>query len=438
MGSAHRSFVPCLAALSVVTITLAASLRAAPPTEWARAELASIVAFYQALHSHPELSFREKETAARLAAALRDTGAEVHEGIGGHGVVGLIRNGPGKCVMLRTDLDALPVEEETGLPYASKVRVKNEAGVEVGVMHACGHDVHIANLAAVTRYLGSHKDSWQGTLMVIGQPAEERGAGAKAMLSDGLFERFPKPDFAVALHVDPTLETGKVACREGFVLANVDSVDITVRGRGGHGAYPHMTVDPIVQAAHLVVDLQSVVSREIAPTEPAVITVGSIHGGTKHNVIGSDCHLQLTVRSYSDTVRAQLLDAIQRKAKAVATGAKAPPPTVRVSDGTPALFNEPALVERLEPVFRQLLGAENVLKAKPQMGGEDFSRYGRAGVPIVMFRLGSVSAERLASYTQAGQTPPSLHSARFYPDAPEALATGVAVLSSAALELFNH
>ena len=274
--------------------------------------------------------------------------------------------------------------------------------------------------------------------MVIGQPAEERGAGAKAMLNAGLFERFPKPDFAVALHVDPTLETGKVACRGGFVLANVDSVDITVRGRGGHGAYPHTTVDPIVQAAHLVVDLQSIVSREIAPTEPAVVTVGSIHGGTKHNVIGSDCHLQLTVRSYSDAVRSHLLDAIERKAKAIAASAGAPLPVVTVSDGTPALFNDPALVERLEPVFRQLLGKENVLRAEPQMGGEDFSRYGRAGVPIAMLRLGSVSAKRLASYAESGQTPPSLHSALYYPDAPEALVTAVAVLSSAALELFNH
>lgn len=217
-------------ACSLALLAFPAGARADTPTEWVRAQLATIVDFYETLHQHPELSFQEKETAARLATVLRSTGAEVHEGVGGHGVVALIRNGPGKCVMLRTDLDALPIEEKTGLPYASRVRAQNETGGEVGVMHACGHDVHIANVAAVTRYLASQKDSWQGTLMVIGQPAEERGAGAKAMLGDGLFERFPKPDFAIALHVDPTLETGKVACRGGYMLANVDSVDITVKG----------------------------------------------------------------------------------------------------------------------------------------------------------------------------------------------------------------
>ncbi len=339
--------------------------------------------------------------------------------------------------MLRTDLDALPVVEETGLSYASKVRVKTESGADVGVMHACGHDVHITNLIGVGRYLAAHRDRWHGTVVLIGQPAEERGAGARAMLEDGLFRRFPRPDFALALHVASDLEAGKVGYRAGYALANTNSVDITVRGRGGHGSAPHTTVDPIVQAAHLIVDLQTIVSREVNPLDPAVITVGSIHGGTKHNIIGSDCHLQLTVRSYKDEVRKLLLDAIRRKAFAVAKSAGAPDPIVKASEGTPALFNDEALVARLVPVFERVLGKENVVEVEPVMGGEDFSHYGLAGVPIFLFRLGSVEAERLATYTRRGSSPPSLHSAVYYPDAGKALATGVVAMSSAALELLK-
>jgi hippurate hydrolase len=337
--------------------------------------------------------------------------------------------------MIRTDMDALPVTEQTGLVFASEVTVKDENDDLVGVMHACGHDIHMTNLVAVARYLNAHRDRWRGTVVFVCQPAEERGAGAKAMLEDGLFERFPKPDFGVALHVDATLPTGKVGYSGGYTLANVDSVDIRMHGRGGHGAYPHATIDPIVQAAQLIVDLHTIVSREVSPTEPAVITVGSIHGGTKHNVIPDYCDLQLTVRSYADDVREHLLSAIERKAKAVAQGARAVEPTVKVSEGTPALFNDEDLAERLGPVFRGVLGEENVVATKPVMGGEDFSQYGRAGVPVLMFRLGSVNAKRLEGFARVGETPPSLHSSRYYPDAEETLTTGVVAMAGTALSL---
>lgn len=429
-GCAVGPLVACFLAVGLGRPVLAEA-----PTPWIEKELPGLVEQYREFHANPELSFYEKETAARLARAWKDAGLEVHTGIGGHGVVGLLKNGEGPTLMLRTDLDALPVTEQTSLVFASKARVKDESGGEVGVMHACGHDVHIANLIGVARYLSSHKDEWKGTVLFIGQPAEERGAGAKAMLDDGLFEKFPKPDFAVALHVDATLATGKVGVRAGYALANVDSVDITVRGKGGHGAYPHTTIDPIVQAAHLVISLQTIVSREIKPQEPAVITVGSIHGGTKHNIIGNECQLQITVRSYSDEVRTQLLSAIERKAKATAVAFDAPEPVVKISEGTPALFNDEDLAARLTKVFEATLGQEHVVGAEATMGGEDFSRYGRAGVPILMYRLGAVEARRLARFQELGQEPPSLHSPLFYPDVEAALTTGIATMTAAALDL---
>jgi hippurate hydrolase len=321
------------------------------------------------------------------------------------------------------------------LPYASKVKTTDETGAEVGVMHACGHDIHITNLIGVARYLAANKSAWQGTVMFIGQPAEEFGSGARLMLDAGLFKKFPRPDYALALHVDSTLAAGRVGYRAGYSLANVDSVDITLKGRGGHGAFPHTTIDPIVEAARLVLDLQTIVGREIKPTEPAVITVGSIHGGTKHNIIGDTCHLQLTVRSYSDKVRKHLLAAIRRKALATAASSGAPEPTITVSDGTPALFNDERLVNRIVPVFVHLFGEENVAASEASMGGEDFSEYGVAGVPIFMFRLGSVDAKRLAEFQESGKTPPSLHSPKYYPDPQQALETGVAAMSAAVLEL---
>jgi amidohydrolase len=438
-SSTFRQSVPSLLiALSLLSHFPPSSIGGEPSQAWVNKNVDQLVELYRHFHTHPELSFDEQQTGERLAEELVKVGAMVTKQVGGFGVVGLLKNGDGPTVMLRTDLDALPVAEQTNLVYASKVKAKNADGVAVGVMHACGHDVHITNLVGVARYLAANKDRWQGTVMFIGQPAEERGAGAAAMLKDGLFKRFPKPDFAVAMHVDSGLATGKLAYRAGYALANVDSVDVTMHGRGGHGAYPHATIDPIVQAAQFIVSVQTLVSREVKPIEPAVVTVGSIHGGTKHNIIGNSCHLQLTVRSYDEDVRQLLLEGIARKAKAVAMGAKAPEPTVKISEGTPSLWNDEDLAARLDPVLRQAVGSENVSDAEPSMGGEDFSRYGRAGVPILMIRLGAVDEQRLERYKQLGQVPPSLHSPLFYPDVEDALKTSVPAMSEAAIELLKR
>jgi len=404
---------------------------------WSQQHIDELLVLYRDFHSHPELSFREERTAQKLATELKQVGCDVTTGVGRQGVVGILKNGDGPVVMLRTDLDALPVIEATGLPFASTVKAKDPKGTDVGVMHACGHDVHITCQIGTARYLASHKDLWRGTVMFVGQPAEEVGGGAEAMLKDGLFTRFPRPNYALALHVDATLPTGKIGFKAGYILANVDSVDIVVKGKGGHGAFPHTTIDPIVQAAHLIVDLQTLVSRESSPFEPAVVTVGSIHGGTKHNIIGDTCRLQLTVRSYSPEVREKLIEGIRRKAKAMAVSAGAPEPTIELSDWTPATKNDADLVEKVVPSFRKALGDENVVPVEPSMGGEDFSQYGLAGVPIFMFRLGSVSPERMDSFKQAGKTPVSLHSPFYYPDARETITTGVTAMSAAVIDLLK-
>lgn len=422
--------------LAVLLLITSRSLAQEKSGDWVANHIDELVSTYRVFHEHPELSLEEKETAARVAAAWRGAGLEVTTSFGGHGVVGIFKNGLGPTVMIRTDLDGLPVTEQTGLVYASQVRTKDRDGNEVGVMHACGHDVHITCAIGVAQYLMANRGQWSGTLMMVGQPAEERVRGAEMMLDAGLFEKFPKPDFALAMHVDPELATGKVGYRAGSMWANVDTLDITMKGRGGHGAYPHLTIDPVVLAAHLVIDLQTLVSREISPTDPAVITVGSIHGGTKHNIIGDTCRLQLTVRSYSDEVRSKLLEGIQRKAKAVAAGASAPDPEIIFSrECVPALKNDAKLTQRLLGVWQRALGEGNVVPSEPTMGGEDFALFGRAGVPICMFRLGAIEPERLAGLTRGGMKPPSLHSALFYPDANEAITTGVVAMSEATLEL---
>jgi amidohydrolase len=428
-----------VAIFGLVALTMCVKCVAAEvsPADWSKQHVNELLSVYRDLHSNPELSVREERTAAKLAEELKKLGIEVTTGVGQTGVVGILKNGEGPTIMIRTDLDALPVVEATGLPFASKVVAKDPKGNDVGVMHACGHDIHITCQIGVARYLAAHKDAWHGTVMFVGQPAEEVGNGAQAMLKDGLFTRFPRPKYALALHVDATLATGQVGYRAGYILANVDSVDIVMKGKGGHGAFPHTTIDPIVQAAHLVVDLQSLVSRENSPFEPAVVTVGSIHGGTKHNIISDNCRLQLTVRSYGPEIRQKLLDGIKRKAKAAAASAGAPEPTIEFSDATPATRNDEALVERVVPVFRRVLGDANVVPSEPSMGGEDFSEYGLAGVPIFMFRLGSVNADRLAKMKEGGKMPPSLHSPVYFPDAQEAVETGVTTMSAALLDLLS-
>ncbi len=402
---------------------------------WLDSNMADLVQVYQHFHQHPELSFQEEQTAARLAVELKQAGFETTTGVGGHGVVALLKNGDGPTVMFRSDLDGLPVTEETGLAYASKVTTKNDEGISVGVMHACGHDIHMTNLIAIARYMASHRDQWQGTLMLIGQPAEERVDGAVAMLKDGLYTKFPKPQFALALHVDSELAAGKVGFRAGYALANSDACDITMKGRGGHGSKPEACIDPIIQAAQLVVDLQSIVSREVSPLEPAVITVGAIHGGTKHNIIPDTCHLKLTIRSYSPAVRQQLREAIERKAKAVAASHRAPEPEVKFDEGTSAVFNDEGLVARVVGGFVAELGKDHVVPAERVMGAEDFGEYSTGGVPIFMFRLGTIPAPKLAEYKQAGTPPPSLHSSKYYPDPESSLRTGLRASVAAIQEL---
>ena len=411
------------------------SVRGDDMPAWLDANMPDLIQVYQHFHQHPELSFHEEQTAERLVKELRGAGYETTPGVGGHGVVGLLKNGDGPTVMFRCDLDALPVTEETGLAYASQVTTQNEEGQTVGVMHACGHDIHLTNLVALARFMASHQDQWQGTLMLIGQPAEEKVDGAVGMLRDGLYTRFPKPQFALALHVDAELAAGQVGFRAGYSLANSDSCDITLMGRGGHGSKPESCVDPILQAAQLVVDLQSIVSREVSPLEPAVVTVGAIHGGTKHNIIPDKCHLKLTLRSYTPEVRQLLRDAVTRKAKAVAASHRAPEPEVIFDEGTSAVFNDEGLVARVVGGFVAELGKESVVPAERVMGAEDFGEYATGGVPIFMFRLGTIPPEKLAEYRLTGTPPPSLHSSKYFPDPNATLRTGLRASVAAIKEL---
>jgi amidohydrolase len=400
----------------------------------------NLLDLYYHLHTHPELSLKEVETAARMTEELRSLGFTVSEKVGGTGVVGVFKNGPGPTVLVRTDLDALPVSEQTGLSYASKIRTKNRDGNEVGVMHACGHDVHMTCWVGTARVLSEMKDKWSGTLVFIGQPAEEIGVGAKAMLEDGLFKRFPKPDYCLALHADSHAKIGTIRYSEGLALANVDTVDVTVRGKGGHGAAPHTTVDPIVLSAKIILDLQTIVSREVNPTDPAVVTVGSIHGGTKHNIIPNEVKLQLTVRSTKDTVRDQVLKAIDRICKSAAEGARAPAPTVTVNldEFTPSTINDVALAKKTVAVFHDVLGKENTIQRPPIMGGEDFGRFGREGVPIFIWFLGTVPDDRFAeSEKPMGKSLPSMHSDSYAPAPEPSVRTGVRTMSMAVLNLMK-
>jgi amidohydrolase len=439
---------PTLAAAALILTALFAARAAEVPNaalrEGVSREFPALEQFYHELHANPELSAHEEKTAARVAAELKKLGIEVTPRIGGHGLVGVLRNGAGPTVLVRTDLDALPVMEETGLPYASRVRTTNDAGTEVSVMHACGHDIHMTSLVGAARLLTQLKENWGGTVVFIGQPAEERGAGARAMLKDGLFTRFPKPSACLALHVSADMAAGSVGVVEGYVLANVDSVDVTIRGAGGHGAWPHKTKDPIVLAAQTVMALQTIVSREKDPLDAAVVTVGSIHGGTKHNIIPDDVKLQITVRSFTDEVRTQTLDAIRRIARGQAISAGVPEdrlPVVTVLDDefTPACFNNVELARKLRGAFVRGFGEEKVLAPRPRMGGEDFSEYGRTAdkIPVCLFWLGSVEPERIAESERSGTPLPSLHSNLYRPVPEPTIKTGVTAMTLAVLELLG-
>lgn len=368
---------------------------------------------YRDIHQHPELAFHEVRTADLLATRLRKLGYEVTTGIARTGIVGILRNGPGPVVMLRTELDALPVEEKTGLPFASKVTTVDASGATVPVAHACGHDLHMAAWYGTAKIMATHRDAWHGTLMLVGQPAEEVGDGAAAMLADGLFTRFPKPDFAIGMHDEPSLPSGQVGIHAGYFRAAIDSLDVTIIGRGGHGARPQNSVDPIVIAARSIVGLQTIVSRETDPLSPAVVTVGAIHGGTVGNIIPDQVRMLITIRSYAPNVRDHMLASIKRQLEGEAAAAGAPTmPVIKVLGGTDAVYNDPALTVRLAGALRRKLGPDSVVEMREKMTSEDFSQYGRAGVPSVLLHIGAVSAAALAS----GKTLPDLHSPFWAPE----------------------
>jgi amidohydrolase len=414
-------------------------------------ELASLVTLYKGVHAAPELSHHEEKTSALLAAQLRALGFEVTEHVGkyrdpdlkGYGVVAVMKNGAGPTVLVRADMDALPVEEHTGLAYASHVRARDDSGTDVPVMHACGHDIHVATLIGTARMLSRLKSQWHGTLVLIGQPAEERIDGARAMLADGLYTRFPKPDFALALHDSAEMETGKVGYMSGYMLASSTSVDVTIRGAGGHGAYPHTTKDPIVMAAEYVLAVQTIVSRENSPLDPAVVTVGSIHGGTKHNLIPDEVHMQLSVRAYKEEVRQHILASLERIARGIALAGGVPEdraPIVKASETevTGATYNDPALTERVAGAVRAALGADNVLPVQASMGSEDFGLYGLDHqIPTMMFRVGAIDAARIAKSKATGIPLPSLHSSLFWPVPEPTIRTGVIAMTTAVLDIMR-
>lgn len=400
------------------------------------------VAFYKEAHANPELSNDEMASSTRVADAFFAAGLEMTRDVGGHGVVGVIRNGEGPVILIRGDMDALPITEETGLPYASRVKVTTLGGTRSGVMHACGHDVHQTVLVGTAKSLSALRDHWRGTAVFVAQPAEEIGQGARRMIEDGLFKKFPKPRDCIALHCAADLPAGKVGYTSGWALANVDSVDITIHGRGGHGAYPHKAIDPIVAGSQVVLALQTIVSRRIDPREAAVVTVGSFHAGAKHNVIPDTATLQLTVRSYGDETRAKLLDAIRQIATDTCKAAGCTtPPDVKVleDDFTPATYNNPDLARHAGDILRKTLGADNVLELPSVMGGEDFGRFApAAGGRGFIFWLGIVDAERFAAAQKPGGEPlPPLHSSKLQADPEPTIRTGVRSMTTLALSLLE-
>ena len=402
-----------------------------------------IVSLYKFLHSNPELSWQENKTSDYLANILEADGYTVTRGVGKKGVVAILKNGNGPTLMIRADMDALPVEEKTNLEYASKVRQVNRFGKEVPVMHACGHDIHMSVLIGTAKNLISMKNKWSGTLMLILQPAEEVGQGSLAMLEDGLFERFPRPDFNLALHVGGMGPAGTVGYQLGYAMANVDSVDIIVNGVGGHGAYPHTTIDPIVLASQIVLSLQTIVSRKIDPLEPAVVTVGSIHGGLKHNIISEEVKLQLTLRSYSDEVRNKTINEIKKIVNGLGIAAGLPEnkmPKVLVKDEyTPALYNDPEFSNKVLNFIGNEIGKDNVVEIPAVMGGEDFARYGRQDprIPSLLFWLGGTSEENWKKYLNNEIDMISIHSPFFAPDPEPTITTGIRAMTASALGLLK-
>ena len=436
---AMKSLAVMLMSTILTTPALAQELN-----EAIRQDLPSLMTIYRDLHQHPELSLQETRSAGVMAAEARRLGFDVTTGVGGTGVVAVLRNGDGPVLMLRADMDALPVEEQTGLPFASRARGTSLAGVESGIMHACGHDTHMSAWIGVARRLVAMRGQWAGTLVMIGQPAEELGLGAKAMLDDGLFTRFPKPGTVIAFHDSATLPAGTIGYTMGPTLANVDSVDIRVRGLGGHGAAPHTTRDPIVLASRIVTALQTLVSRELDPLDAAVVTVGSFHAGTKHNIISDEARLQLTVRSYTPEIRRQLLDGIARIARGEAIAAGIPedrmPVITSEPNYTPATVNTDAITRSTTDLFRAHFGAERVREIRPVMAGEDFSQYHLAdrSIESLIFWVGGVPQERWDAAGGDTARLPSLHSPFFAPDAERVIATATEAMVVAAMGVLGR
>ena len=429
--------------MAAAAMTLASPAAADPVHDATAKLLPALLDQYRDFHAHPELSLHEVATAAKLAKVARDAGFEVTEKVGGTGVVAVLRNGAGPVLLIRADMDALPVTENSGLPFASRVRATTDGGVETGVMHACGHDTHMASWIGTLRNLAAMKGQWHGTLVMIAQPAEESGLGARMMLEDGLFTRFPRPQYALAFHDSAGMPAGQIGVTPGYALANVDSVDLVVKGVGGHGAYPHTTRDPIVLAARIVGALQTLVSREVDPQAPAVVTVGAIHGGSKHNVIGNDVTMLLTVRSYTPEVRKQLLDGIARIARGEAIAAGVPEdrmPVMTIKDEyTPSTFNTQPLSGRLQALWETRFGKDRVVAVPPTMGGEDFGRYWLAdkSMQSLIFWVGGVPRAKWDA-AQAGKASlASLHSATWAPDAEAVIGTATEAMTAAALDILK-
>jgi hippurate hydrolase len=431
--------------LAAAILVLASPASAEALSDAIKGDMPQLMALYRDLHANPELSMQEVRTPAKLAAEARKLGFTVTERVGKSGVVAVMKNGPGPVLMIRADMDGLPVVEQTGLPFASKVRATARSGVETGVMHACGHDTHMAAWVGAARRLVAMREQWSGTLVMIGQPGEEIGRGALAMLEDGLFTRFPKPSHVIAFHDSASLPAGTIGYSVGPTLANVDSVDISVRGVGGHGAWPHTTRDPIVLASRIVTTLQTLVSRELNPLDSAGVTVGSFQGGTKHNIIGDEARLQLTVRSFTPEVRRLLLDGIRRIARgeAIAAGLpedRMPVVTVRENEFTPATVNTEALTEATAARFREHFGEQRVVRTPPVMGGEDFSRFllAEPNLQSMIFWVGGVPQERWDAVQGDPLRLPSLHSPFWAPDAERTIATATEAMTVAALGVLQR
>jgi hippurate hydrolase len=412
--------------------------------EAVKTEMPSLMAMYRDFHANPELSMQEVRTPAKLAAEMKKLGFAVTEKVGKTGVVAVLKNGAGPTLMIRADMDGLPIVEQTGLPYASKVRAMARSGVETGVMHGCGHDTHITSWIGTARLLAARKGEWSGTLVMIAQPGEETGEGAKAMLDDGLYTRFPKPSTVIGFHDAAAIRAGVIGVTPGYALANVDSVDISVKGVGGHGAYPQTTKDPIVLASRIVTTLQTLVSRENDPANPAVVTVGSFQAGAKHNIISDEAKLQLTVRSYAPEVRKLLLDGIKRivRGEAIAAGMpedKMPVVTIREAEYTPATFNTQPLSDRALALFGGRFGADRAIKTPAVMGGEDFSRFWLADKQIqsLIFWVGGTPAATWAAAGGNAAKLPSLHSPYWAPDADLVISTATEAMTALALDVLG-